>query len=306
MSDPTQTPAEEPAEFQAGASAEPVLPGPAAVEPAGPETVVLGSTVFDPAAIEPDVSEPAAPAPLVLGYTVTGPAVSATAASGTAAFEPAATEPTALERTALESTAFEPGISAEPTAPEPTEPNVLGFAALEPTATEPTEPNVLGFAALEPDPAAQPTLSPQPSRIHRARLAFRGWRRGRPFWGGLIVLLGAGEILTTYQAPFGIIVHFGLYGLAGYLVPILLGLLGLMIVFEPAHRTFYSILAVLAALGTWLTSNLGGFFVGMLLGLVGGCLAFGWQYGERSERPARAQRTRRRRIRARPRAHAAE
>jgi len=145
---------------------------------------------------------------------------------------------------------------------------------------------------------------PGPGRVRRARLAFRGWRRARPFWGGLIVVLGAAEILTTYQAPFGIIVHFGLYGLAGYLVPGLLALLGALIVFDPMHRTFYSVLSVLAALGTWLTSNLGGFFVGMLLGLVGGCLAFGWQYGERPQRPARAERTKRRRIRTG--AHAAE
>ena len=168
-------------------------------------------------------------------------------------------------------------------------------SAIEPTeAAGPTE----ATETIEPGPAS----APGPSRVHRARVAFRGWRRSRPFWGGLIVVLGAAEILTTYQAPFGIIVHFGLYGLAGYLVPIILGLLGLMIIFEPAHRTFYSVLAVLAALGTWLTSNLGGFFIGMLLGLVGGCLAFGWQYGERPERPARAQHTKRRRFRVRARA----
>jgi len=173
--------------------------------------------------------------------------------------------------------------------------------------TEPAVPAESPAAEPEPEPGPESeaettaTLSaaPPPSRLHRAGLAFRYWRRSRPFWGGLIVVLGAAEILITYQAPFGILVHFGLYGLAGYLVPIVLGLLGLLIVFDPAHRTFYSILSVLAALGTWLTSNLGGFFIGMLLGLVGGSLAFGWQYGERPERPAR---TKRRRFRARTRA----
>lgn len=147
--------------------------------------------------------------------------------------------------------------------------------------------------------SAQPGESRQPGRVHRFRLAFRGWRRTRPFWGGLLVLLGGGEILLTYRASFGIVLHFGLYGLAGYLVPAMLLLLGALIVFDPAHRTFYSVLAVLAALGTWLTSNLGGFFLGMLLGLVGGSMAFGWQYGER---PAR----KRRRVRSRTRARATE
>lgn len=183
-------------------------------------------------------------------------------------------------------------------AEEPTEP------AESPAATAPTAPTAettQGPAEMTQSLAVVggEAAQPPPGRVHRARLAFRGWRRGRPFWGGLLVALGAAEILITYQAPFGILVHFGLYGLAGYLVPIMLALLGVLIIFDPAHRTFYSVLSVLAALGTWLTSNLGGFFIGMLLGLVGGSLAFGWQYGER---PARAQRGRRRRLRVRTRA----
>lgn len=133
----------------------------------------------------------------------------------------------------------------------------------------------------------------RPGRIRRRRTAFRAWRRARPFWGGLLAVLGAAEILGTYRAPLGIVLHFGLYGLAGYLVPAMLGILGLLIMFDPGHRIFYSVLTVLAALGTWLTSNLGGFFLGMLLGLIGGSMAFGWQLGEK---PAR----KRRRIRARP------
>ena len=151
----------------------------------------------------------------------------------------------------------------------------------------------------QPGQSAQPGRSEQSARPGRYRLAFRGWRHTRPFWGGLLVLLGGGEILLTYRASFGIVLHFGLYGLAGYLVPAMLVLLGALIIFDPVHRTFYSVLAVLAALGTWLTSNLGGFFLGMLLGLIGGSMAFGWQYGER---PAR----KRRRVRSRTRARAAE
>jgi hypothetical protein len=120
-------------------------------------------------------------------------------------------------------------------------------------------------------------------RWSRYRFAFRGWRRTRPFWGGLLALLGGGEILLTYRAPFGIVLHFGLYGLAGYVVPAMLAILGLLILFDPAHRTFYSVLTVLAALGSWMTSNLGGFLIGMLLGLVGGSMAFGWQHGEKPE-----------------------
>lgn len=65
-------------------------------------------------------------------------------------------------------------------------------------------------------------------------------------------------------------------GLAGYLLPGLMLLLGLLILFNPAQRLFYSITGVLLSLGTWVTSNLGGFFIGLLLGVTGSCLAFGW------------------------------
>jgi hypothetical protein len=53
-------------------------------------------------------------------------------------------------------------------------------------------------------------------------------------------------------------------------------LLGLLILVNPAQRLFYSLTGMLLSLGTWLTSNLGGFFIGLLLGATGSCLAFGW------------------------------
>jgi hypothetical protein len=140
-------------------------------------------------------------------------------------------------------------------------------------------------AETEPVPAVAPA-----SRWRRFRLGFRAWRHRRPFWGGTLVVLGGGEILFTYKAPLPVVLHFGLYGLAGILVPAMLVLVGAMILGDPAHRTFYAVLAVLAALGTWLTSNLGGFIIGMLLGVLGGSLAFGWQVGERP--PSRRRRRR--------------
>ncbi|WP_107083937.1 DUF6114 domain-containing protein [Streptomyces viridochromogenes] len=108
------------------------------------------------------------------------------------------------------------------------------------------------------------------------RSAFRRWRADRPFWGGVLLALGGAEILLTMKASMKVVLHVGMQGLAGYLLPALMVLLGLLILFNPVQRLFYSITGVLVALGTWLTSNLGGFFVGLLLGVVGSCLAFGW------------------------------
>jgi hypothetical protein len=123
--------------------------------------------------------------------------------------------------------------------------------------------------------------------------AWYRWRHDRPFWGGLLVLLGGGEILLSEQAPIPVVIHVGIVGLAGYLVPAILLLCGVLLWFTPEQRTFYSILAVLLSLGSWITSNLGGFFVGMALGLVGGSLAFAWARGNGPPAPLRIRPRRR-------------
>ncbi|WP_406374895.1 DUF6114 domain-containing protein [Streptomyces sp. NBC_00647] len=108
------------------------------------------------------------------------------------------------------------------------------------------------------------------------RAGFRQWRAHRPFWGGLLLALAGAEILLTEKASLKVVMHIGMQGLAGYLLPTMMLLCGLLILFNPAQRLFYSLLGILLSLGTWLTSNLGGFFIGLLLGAVGSCLTFGW------------------------------
>ncbi|MEU3416814.1 DUF6114 domain-containing protein [Streptomyces sp. NPDC006658] len=143
-----------------------------------------------------------------------------------------------------------------------------------------------------------------PDRAHRGpRLAFRGWRARRPFWGGLLLALGGAEILLTEKASLKVVLHIGMQGLAGYLLPTLMVLLGLLILFNPSQRLFYSITGMLLSLGSWLTSNLGGFFIGLLLGAVGSCLAFGWLP---DQEPRVSRRKRRRQARAAARALASE
>lgn len=118
--------------------------------------------------------------------------------------------------------------------------------------------------------------APAPEEDGGARRAFRHWRRTRPFWGGLLVALGGGEMLSLYHTAMKVSIHMGLYGMAGYAVPVLLVVLGLSLIFDPMHRTFYSVLSLLFAIASWMTSNLGGFLIGMLLSMTGASLAFGW------------------------------
>ncbi|WP_330324789.1 DUF6114 domain-containing protein [Streptomyces pseudovenezuelae] len=106
--------------------------------------------------------------------------------------------------------------------------------------------------------------------------AFTRWVYGRPFFGGLWLTLGGLWILVTMKASVKVVLHVGMQGVAGYLLPTLMVLLGLLILFSPAQRLFYSITGVLISMGTWVTSNLGGFMVGLLLGVAGSILTFGW------------------------------
>ncbi|WP_369392630.1 DUF6114 domain-containing protein [Streptomyces sp. CG1] len=138
-----------------------------------------------------------------------------------------------------------------------------------------------------------------------ARAAFRRWRARRPFWGGLLLALAGGEILLTEKASLKVVMHIGMQGLAGYLLPTLMALLGLLILFNPAQRLFYSLTGVLVSLGTWMTSNLGGFFIGLLLGITGSCLTFGW-LPDQEPRISRRQRRRQARATAGGPAEAAE
>lgn len=124
---------------------------------------------------------------------------------------------------------------------------------------------------------------------------FRQWRGRRPFAGGLLLVLAGAEILVTMKAPLPVMLHIGMQGLTGYLLPTLMLICGLLILFNPAQRLFYSVIGILVTLGTWLTSNLGGFIIGLLMGAVGSCLAFGWLP---DQEPRVSRRQRRRQARA--------
>ncbi len=184
------------------------------------------------------------------------------------------------------------------------QPDPVAAAPDEPTGEVPAEPAVaLSELTAEPpaeltaEPPAEPVLG-GPARPNPPRFAepaapersFKAWRGRRPFWGGLLVTLSGAEILVTEKAPLPVILHIGMQGLAGYLVPVMLMVCGLLLILNPAQRIFYSIVAVLLTLGSWITSNLGGFFLGLLLGLVGSTLAFGWLPAQ----PARRKLLRRR------------
>jgi hypothetical protein len=114
------------------------------------------------------------------------------------------------------------------------------------------------------------------------RAAFRRWRRTRPFWGGFLLLLAGIELLLIplsgifIHGAVKLVVYIGIGGVFGVLLGVLLIACGLLLWLNPVHRTFYAIAGVLLAVLSFIASNFGGFFIGMLLGIIGGSMGFGW------------------------------
>ncbi|MGW6448771.1 DUF6114 domain-containing protein [Lentzea sp. NPDC055074] len=109
---------------------------------------------------------------------------------------------------------------------------------------------------------------------------FTAWRRGRPFWAGLFVALGA---LVIIFPPFATL-KFGdmmvsiqtLGGVSALLIGVLLGISAVTLWLQPRFRLAAGIVTVLLSLVAIVVTNLGGFLIGTILSLLGGALAVAW------------------------------
>jgi len=106
---------------------------------------------------------------------------------------------------------------------------------------------------------------------------WRGWRRGRPFWGGLLTVLAGAEIGVIPLAPMKVMLHQGTAGIPTVVLALIMVVLGLSAWFAPQYRGLAGIITVLLAAAALVLSNLGGFMIGTLLGVVGGALIFAWR-----------------------------
>ena len=104
-----------------------------------------------------------------------------------------------------------------------------------------------------------------------------GWYRSRPFVGTVLMMLAGVEMFFSGQLDVGNIhVQVGIEGLQATILPLALVLLGILTMLMPVHRIFYGVIALALAVYSLVGLNLGGFFIGMLLGTVGGVLAVSW------------------------------
>ena len=106
---------------------------------------------------------------------------------------------------------------------------------------------------------------------------FGRWRRGRPFWGGLLLILAAFALFLSANLSLGDLkVHLGMEGYLSYVLPVILLLCGVLAWVSPGQRHFYAIIGLLTSLYSLMGLNLGGFGAGMILGVLGGALVIAW------------------------------
>ncbi|WP_171167387.1 DUF6114 domain-containing protein [Streptomyces sp. I05A-00742] len=109
-----------------------------------------------------------------------------------------------------------------------------------------------------------------------ARRRFRYWRRTRPFWAGTLLVLGGTELLVIPLSPVTVLVSLGLGGLAALGIGLALIVAGLFLWFLPSARHYVSVNALILSVLSFAATNLGGFLVGMALGIAGSAMGFGW------------------------------
>ncbi|MER6300764.1 DUF6114 domain-containing protein [Kitasatospora sp. NPDC001539] len=127
---------------------------------------------------------------------------------------------------------------------------------------------------------------------------FREFRRTRPFWGGLLAMIAGVPILYFPYAHLsfgGLTIAMSTTAGAGSLIiGVLMIILGVTAWFQPAVRVFGGIATILLTLVSIPVSNLAGFGMALLPGLIGGGLMVSWApLPEPSAEPTGRRRARR-------------
>lgn len=109
------------------------------------------------------------------------------------------------------------------------------------------------------------------------RARFRAWRRPRPVFGGLLLIIGG--LLIGYvpiQFASELMLIGGAFTVIGLLFAALVTFCGIAVLAKPRLSTIFGVFGV--AFSTLsLFGALGGLFVGMIVGTVGGVLSYSWE-----------------------------
>lgn len=110
---------------------------------------------------------------------------------------------------------------------------------------------------------------------------FKTWRAGRPFIPGLLLILSGIVIAMpayfTVQISDLLVMISTVSGVSTLLIGALLVMFGLGAWFRPTTATYLGVLGIIVAVIALPTSNLGGFLIGSVLGIISGALTLAWE-----------------------------
>jgi hypothetical protein len=136
------------------------------------------------------------------------------------------------------------------------------------------------MSASEPRRRHEKRSPPVRGRLKSAWRTFHEWRRRRPFGAGSFLLPAGVAIGLPPYASFRlgdlVLSISTIGGVSAVLIAALLAISAVSLWFRPQYRMAAGVMAILVSLVALVTTNLGGFLIGTVLGLVGGALAISW------------------------------
>ena len=121
---------------------------------------------------------------------------------------------------------------------------------------------------------------------------FREFRWTRPFWAAVLVAISGIEMAILPFGPTDARIQAGANAFLGLICSVVLLLMALVLLALPSQRVVAGLIAVGVSLCSFPLTNLGGFVLGMLLGILGGSMAVGWVPDRSAVRHPRRQRAR--------------
>lgn len=140
----------------------------------------------------------------------------------------------------------------------------------------------------DPVPEKPEPEEPEPEGVDERsrRERFREWRHGRPFIPGLLLMLSgffiAAPAYLTLQISDLLVMISTVSGVSTLLIGALMFMFGIGAWLQPETTMYVGVLSILLAIVALPTSNLGGFIIGSLLGIIGGALTLAWRPEARS------------------------
>lgn len=149
-----------------------------------------------------------------------------------------------------------------------------------------------------PEPTRDNPLTRLGHALHpkQFRATFRHFRRTRPFWGSLILLLGAYYVGNPlFGGTWAFYVNMGVKGVTPLLIAFGMAAAALVALVMPAQRHFPALIASALSVAALPLANLGGFIMGTLFGIIGSGMVFAWTpYSEKQIAKAEAKAERKR------------